>query len=205
MALPTTYDLLIHKYRGAIPFDFIKILIKHESGFNPQSDMGLKRLKTTGKYGPGDAKGLMQVVQSVREDFNEKFMTAYTPQDLFDPEISIKLGCFTLNNIVKGYARNHPNTLAPDWNDARWVELFLFGWNAGYSEKGGVGRVVSALEKADIPKDKITIDNVQASAERVGAAKYLYEIDKVKWCKGVARNFFLEVARQKDSQRKNVT
>jgi Transglycosylase SLT domain len=204
LSLPSDYDALIEKYRGAVPFDFIKVLIKHESDYNPKSDMGLVLKARSGTYFPGAAKGLMQIVQSVRQTFNERFMTSYTPNDLFDPEVSIKLGTFTLNNIVLGYARNHPKTLAPDWKDRRWVELFLFGWNAGYSESGGVGKVVSFLEKADIPKEKITIDNVCAMAEKAGAAKYLSDTAKAAWCKKVAANFLAEVARRKDSQ-KNVT
>lgn len=202
-SLPTMYDGIIQKYRGAIPFEFIKILIRHESSYNPDSDMGLVMKERTGVYHPGAAKGLMQIVQSVRKDYNERYMTNYTPEDLFDPEINIKLGCDTLNRILLSYARNHPNTLSPDWKDPRWVELLIFGWNAGYSERGGVGRVVKFLEDANIPKEKITVDNVAAVADKAGAAKYLSDMAKAKWSKAVTRSFYLELARQKDSR--NVT
>lgn len=204
MSTPTQFDSLINKYRAALPIEFVRTLIKHESGFNPNSDMGLVMKERTGVYHPGAAKGLMQIVQVVRQDYNQRFMTEYAPKDLFDPDINIKLGTDTLNRILLSYARNHPNTLAPDWKDPRWLELFVFGWNAGYSEAGGVGKVVSFLERAGIPKEKITIDNVSAMAEKAGASKYLSDAAKVRWCKKVAQSFLLEMARQKDS-RKNVT
>lgn len=205
--LPSLYDEIINKYRAAAPLEFIKVLIKHESSFKPDSDMGLRMKQETGVYHPGAAKGLMQITQVVRQDFNQRFMTKYTPLDLFDPEINIKLGTDTLNRIILSYNRNHPKTLATDWNDPRWVELLVFGWNSGYSEAGGVGKVISFLEKAGIPKEKITIDNVTAISKEAGAFGKLTQeklLARAKWAKAVTRSFLVERARQKEAQ-KNVT
>jgi soluble lytic murein transglycosylase-like protein len=201
--LPSLYDAIINKYRAAAPLEFIKVLIKHESSFNPNSDMGLRK----SIYSPGAAKGLMQVVHDAREDYNKRFMTGYSYKDLFDPDVNIKIGTDLLNRIILSYNRNHPESLATNWNDPRWVELLVLGWNAGYSEGGGVGKVVAALERAGIPKDKITVDNVVASAHKVGALTRREQEDlfaRARWAKSVARSFLVERARQKEA-RKNVT
>ena len=78
------------------------------------------------------------------------------------------------------------------WNDLRFVELLTFGWNAGYSEAGGLGRVARYLER--LGAVNITIDQVSAHAKLAGATKLLSNPAKVAWCKGVAALFQRERA-----------
>lgn len=60
---------------------------------------------------------------------------------------------------------------------------FAYGWNAGWSEAGGVGRVARYLEAQGTTD--ITIDLVCEYARAAGASRHLSRRDKVRWCKSV--------------------
>jgi len=60
---------------------------------------------------------------------------------------------------------------------------FAYGWNAGFSEAGGLGRVARCLE--GLGAVDITIDQVSAHAKLAGATKHLSNPAKVAWCKSV--------------------
>jgi hypothetical protein len=87
-----------------------------------------------------------------------------------------------------------PN-LREDWNNRRFVELLTFGWNAGYSERGGVGRVARFLERQG-QHNEITIDSIHAAARDAGASRHLSNPKKVSWCKGVVALYSRERARE---------
>ena len=78
-----------------------------------------------------------------------------------------------------------------DWDNPRFVELVVFGWNAGYSEAGGVGRVARYLE-AQGRGDEVTIDAVFDAAKAAGASRHLSNDAKRRWSKGVAAAYFRE-------------
>lgn len=177
--LPTTYDSIIEKHRGAAPAAFIKALIRGESGFKPNG--------VTGSY-----RGLMQVgIQkkvSVLVDYNERHGTSFQPDDLFDPDTNVMIGCETINRIISAY--DDYSSLWPNWNDSRYVALVMFGWNAGYSKGGGVQYVVGVLESKGLSPAEITIDTVSDAAGNGTAPKasgHLANKAKVAYCKKVAR------------------
>jgi len=175
----SSFDELFVQYGKGIPVEYLRALAMKESGMRP-------RLK--GKA----AWGLMQVVEVVRKDYNEHHGTNYTRNDLLDPEISISMASDVLQIIIRGYLKNHPRAinLQEDWSNPRFVELLTFGWNAGFSERGGVGKVTKYLAKKGITD--FTIDDVYKNAEKAGAASTLSNYAKVKWCKGVARQYLIE-------------
>ena len=69
---------------------------------------------------------------------------------------------------------------------------FAYGWNAGFSQAGGVGRVARYLE--GLGALDITIDQVSAHAQLAGASKHLSNPAKVAWCKGVVALYLRERA-----------
>jgi hypothetical protein len=181
-AVPRTFDALFQRYAGGLPVDFLRALASRESGLKPGE-----------RSGP--AWGLMQIVEVVRQDFNRRHGTHYTREHLLDPAINVAIATDLLRLIVAGYARNHadvPN-LRTDWRNPRFVELVVFGWNAGFSEGGGVGRVVRHLKARGI-RD-ITIDTVYQHARAAGASRHLSNEAKVRWCKGVTALYLRERAR----------
>lgn len=167
------FDPVFDRYRGSIPLSYVRALVERESD-------GRSSVRT------GSAVGLMQIVPVVLADYNKRHGTAYQTEHLVDPSTNVAIGCELLRMIANGYRKNHPRipNLQPDWSNPRFVELLTFGWNAGFSEAGGVGRVARYLEK--LGAVDVTIDLITAHAKLAGASKHLSNPAKVAWCKSVA-------------------
>lgn len=179
MPLSQRFDPLFSKYGGNIPVAFLRALAERESGMNPSS-------------GGGSYWGLLQVgYKNVLPDFNKRHGTSYTPQDLFNPDINVQMAVGTLKRIVASYKNFHPNTpnMKENWSNPEFVKLVLAGWNSGYSEAGGVGRVARYLEGKGIP---VTHDNVFKYSQSAGATKHLANDAKRRWQAGVANLFYAE-------------
>jgi hypothetical protein len=185
--LPRRFDAVFDRYRGEIPIEYLRALVERESSFEP-------------KQRTGSAIGLMQIIPVVLDDYNTRNGTHYKPEHLVDPSINVAIGCELLTIIIVGYAGNHPHVpnLMTDWSNLRFVELVTFGWNAGFSEAGGVGRVARYLEHHGIMD--LTIDLVSQSASAAGASRHLSNAAKVKWCKSVATLYARERAASAQSR-----
>jgi hypothetical protein len=177
---PRTYDDVFAQHGQGIPVPYLRALALKESGMNPSSKGGA-------------AWGLMQVVEVVRKDFNQRRHSTYSRNDLLDPTINVTIAASALATILHSYARNHPQVLnlQTNWSNPRFVELATFGWNAGWSERGGVGRVARYLEQRGIYD--ITIDSVHQAARAAGASEHLSNAAKVRWCKGVVAQYLREL------------
>jgi hypothetical protein len=175
------FDAVFHRYRGHVPIAYMRALVERESNGNPT-------VRT------GSAIGLMQIVPVVLADYNKRHGTKYTSEHLVNPEINVAIGCELLRIIVESYRKNHPRiaTMQPDWDNPRFVELLTFGWNAGFSEAGGVGRVARYLE--GLGAVDLTMDQVSAHARAAGASKYLSNPAKVAWCQSVVALYLRERA-----------
>lgn len=186
---PTTglsrrFDQIFDRYRGAIPIEYLRALVERESGTNPNAHT----------YA---ARGLMQILPVVLTDYNTRHGTSYQLEHLFDPAINVAIGCELLRLIIASYHGNHPQVpnLQANWDNPRFVELLTFGWNAGFSEVGGVGLVARYLERRGITD--LTIDLIHRTAQEAGASKYLADPTSVRWCKTVA----LLYGRERDRSR----
>ncbi len=166
------FDPVFERYRGVLPIEYVRALVERESD-------GLSKARA------GSAIGLMQVVPVILADYNKRHGTAYRGEHLTDPATNVAIGCELLRLIVDSYRKHHPRipSLHADWNNLRFVELLTFGWNAGYSEAGGLGRVARYLE--GLGAVDLTIDQVSAHAKVAGASKHLSNPAKVAWCKSV--------------------
>jgi hypothetical protein len=177
------FDALFDRFGLGIPVPYLRALAKKESDMNPKE-----------KTDP--AWGLLQVIEAVRLGFNQREGAEYSREDLLNPEINVRIVASSLRRIIASYARNHPQVpnLAERWDNPRFVELVTFGWNAGFSEKAGVGKVVQLLEAAGIYD--ITIDTVHEWARGTfGASPHLLRKDKVAWSKSVTALYYAEQAR----------
>jgi hypothetical protein len=176
--LSRAFDPVFATYRGTIPMEFLRALCTRESGMNPAE-----------RTGP--AWGLMQIIEAVRLDYNRAHRTLYRRDDLLDPRVNVAIGCWLLQTIIKSYAKHHPDVpnLRADWNNARFAELLIFGWNAGFSEKAGVGYMAKYLKAHSLP---VNIDNCHQYAELAKASKHLQNAKKARWCKGVAALYLRE-------------
>ncbi len=91
---PIKYQEYVEKYADEYNLDryLVYSVIKVESKFDPEasSDAG--------------AKGLMQLMDETAEECNEKGGFGYNiPEDLYDPEKNIRLGCYYLSSLVDIY------------------------------------------------------------------------------------------------------
>ena len=175
------FDRIFDMYRDSIPIEFLRALAKRESSLNPEESKG-------------PAWGLMQIVEVVRKDYNQAHGTRYTRRDLLDPAINVAIACWLLRFIIAQYAKHQdgvPN-LRADWSNPRFVELLVFGWNAGFSASGGVLKVVRYLKERGVTD--ITIDVVFKHAREAGAARHVSNATKLRWCKSVVRLYEQELA-----------
>lgn len=182
-AVSRRFDPIFRQYGRGLPVAYLRALAKRESNLNPLD-----------RQDP--AWGLLQVIEVVRRDYNERHQTRYTREDLLDPRVNVMIASDLLRRIVTSYGKNHPGVpnLQEDWSHRPFVELLTFGWNAGYSERGGVGLVARYLERLGRHGD-ITIDTIHANARAAGASRHLSNAKKVAWCKSVARLYLAEKAR----------
>lgn len=166
------FDAVFDRYRGGLSREYLRALVERESDGRPN-------VRT------GSAVGLMQIIPVVLDDYNKRHGTTYQSAHLVDPSINVAIGCELLRLIAGSYRKSHPRipNLQPDWDNPRFVELLTFGWNAGFSEAGGVGRVARYLEQ--LGAVDITLDLVTAHARVAGASKHLSNPAKVAWCKSV--------------------
>lgn len=179
MAVSQEYDSFFQLHGAGLPVAYLRSLAKKESGLNPASK-GVS------------AWGLLQITEVVRRDYNTRHNTGWTRNDLLDPAVCTMIGADLLRRIVDAYGSNHGRigNMGEDWDNQRFVELVTFGWNAGYSQGGGVQKVVKYLSQQGATS--VTIDTVRAAVHAAGAADTLDRDDKVSWCKGVASLYMSE-------------
>lgn len=143
----------------------------------------------------GDAWGLLQVEPVVLRDFNRRHGTTFRKADLLTETINVAVAADMLRLIIASYRRFHPDVpnLQEQWDNPRFVELLTAGYDAGFSERGGIGRVVGYLKKQGLTD--ITLDMVFAHAAAAGAVRHLAREEKVHFAKRVTRRFYRERSR----------
>lgn len=171
------YDALFASKGRKLPVPFLRALAKKESNMNPR--------ESGGSYW-----GLLQVgYKNVLPGYNERYNTTFTPQDLLNSEINVPIAAEMLTRIITSYRRNHPQSpnLQENWANPEFVKLLLAGWNSGYSEASGVGRVARYLESRNLP---VTHDNVFEYAQSAGATRHLSNLAKRTWQRTTAALFY---------------
>ncbi|MDP3768659.1 MAG: transglycosylase SLT domain-containing protein, partial [Dehalococcoidia bacterium] len=142
-----------------------RALAYSESSLDPLQDMADK------PSAHSSAVGLFQVMNSVLSDWNLRHPEEmYTREQLKDPRVNTRIAIALLERIIKSYVTNHRSTLLMDWRDPRWVTLLVAGYNAGYSEAGGVGRIVDKMEAGGLAKERVTVEGVQQIAAELRRA-----------------------------------
>lgn len=174
--LSRKFDPVFRKYRGRLPVAFMRALAERESGMDPSDAVA-------------PAYGLMQVVPSVRESWNERKGESWTQDDLLDPDLNVRIAADLLNRIVVAYGKHPDPNMQEDWSNPEFVNLLVAGWNSGYSEAAGVGRVARYLESRGIP---VTHDAVFRYAAAAGGTRHLQNDRKRLWQKSVTRLYFLQ-------------
>ncbi len=175
--LSRAFDPIFREHGRGLPLAYLRALAWGESRFTPSA-----------------RGGLITVVDIVLRDYNQRHGTSYSATDLNDPTTNVVIAADTLRRIVDSYARNHPDVpaLDEDWSSRPFLHAVTFGWNAGYSERRGVGRVVRYLvERGD---REITLDKLHEHAHAAGASHWLWaHPKKVAWCRSVVELYFAQL------------
>jgi hypothetical protein len=162
---------LFEQYAPAgVPQKYLYALASRESSLDPTLVNPKSR-----------ATGLFQITSTVVRDYNAHHGTAYTLEELVNPELATVLATWLISRIVKLLAK-HPST-RPDFTSRRFVELVTLAWNSG---QNGVARLVGILEENGIPDSRITVDAVREAAIAAKAGPYLADPNRVAWAKSVA-------------------
>jgi hypothetical protein len=183
LILPSTYDSIFQKHAGRLPVAYLRALGKRESDLNPRSS-------------DGAAWGLLQVIPAVLKSYNERHGTSHNREELLNPDTNVQIAADLLNRIVVAFGKHPSRNLKENWANPEFVKLVTAGWNSGYSEAGGVGRVADYLEQRGIP---VTHDSVFKHAGSAGATEHLSNPAKQSWQRGVAALYFTQRDRPKGS------
>lgn len=135
MALSRKYDRLFLQL-VPMPLWWTRALSYMESGLNP--------MNVTPPGAPDDrgARGLMQVMNVNRADYNAKHGTAWTSADMFDPEKNVRVFADTVTRILKTYIGEGIPTTGHEG-----MLMVTAGWNSGY---GDVRRLARWLKSHSI-------------------------------------------------------
>ena len=170
------FDPIFARLGRGIPVPYLRALAQAESGMNPH-----------------DPKGLINVVAIAVADYNRRHPGAsITKAQLRDPVVSVTVAVDILRTIIASYATNHPSVanLREDWRNPHFVALLTAGWNAGFSQRAGVGRVVRHLLVSGVTD--ITVDRVFAAAPAAGAASTLSNPAKLAFAHKVTAAYVQE-------------
>jgi soluble lytic murein transglycosylase len=137
VTLPLHHDDIIRQQARDKNLDpaLVAAVINEESGFDSAARSG------------ADARGLMQVTpQTAQAIADESGGTAFTIDDLDDPQINISYGCFHLRALLDQYDQNLIAALA--------------AYNAGSGNVDGWGGAGLELDDIEFPETRAYVEQV---------------------------------------------
>jgi soluble lytic murein transglycosylase-like protein len=170
------FEALFAEQAGSIPVGFLTALALHESGFDPNAVNPKSK-----------ATGLFQITQVALDAYNGRHKTTHALDELKDPALSTKVAVDHIGRILLAYAR-HP-ALQIDWQSRRFLELLVYGWNAGHN---GVAGLVGKLEAGGLPAERITVETVRQLAAKTSRSPYLASPSRAAWARAVATSYLGE-------------
>lgn len=127
---PLKYSQYVEKYAEEYKIDkyMVYAIIKAESNFNEKAKSS------------SNAIGLMQIMETTAIETANKMSLNVTEEDLFDPELNIKIGLKYFADLLKNYDNNYA--------------LAIIAYNAG------IGNVDKWIADGIIQKDAKDLENV---------------------------------------------
>lgn len=127
---PLKYSEYVEKYAKEYKIDpyMVYAIIKAESNFNENAKSSSKAI------------GLMQIMEATAIETANKMDLNVEEEDLFDPELNIKIGLKYFTDLLKKYDNNY--------------YLAIIAYNAG------IGNVDKWIDDGTIKKDASDIENV---------------------------------------------
>lgn len=140
---PLKYDEYIEEYSAEYGLDkyFVMAVIKAESNYNPEAHSGV-------------ARGLMQITASTAEWIAEKISIEFSEDDIEEPRVNIRMGCYYLKYLSELY--NNDKVLV----------------TAAYN--AGMGNVSKWLSDERYSKDFVTLSYIPFEETR----RYTEKVEK---------------------------
>lgn len=173
--LINSFDDLFHSLgMPDIPGNYLWALSRYKNTFNVSSI------------------GLMSIDVATTDAYNndnpsEKIETDY---HLKNPENNIKIAVWLIRRILSSFTIYHPISLKIDWNNSRFIGLVTQAYICGESEKLGVGRAVSELEKRNVPIEHISAYQVSKIAQLLDFNQQLYKPAILNYINQINKEFF---------------
>ncbi len=147
---PLRYSEHVEKYSNEYNIDpyMVYAIIKAESNFNENAKSS------------SNAIGLMQIMENTAIETADKMNLQVTEEDLFNPELNIKLGLKYFTNLLDKYNNNY--------------YLAIIAYNAG------IGNVDKWIENGIIKEDASDIENVPFKETNNYVRKILRDYDIYK-------------------------
>lgn len=147
---PVRYDEFVEIYAkdNDLEKSFVFAVIKCESSFDPRA------------VSHADARGLMQMLPETFEDLQARLGETLPVEDLFDPETSIRYGCYYYRYLMDQFGNDEA--------------LAVCAYHAG------IGNVKKWLADPQYSKDGTSLDSIpfketEKYLKRVMRAKKMYE------------------------------
>lgn len=187
MALSRKYDYAL-KLASELPLPYVRALAKRESNLDPRN--------VTPPGAPPDrgARGLMQVMNVNRRDYNDAHGTDWTSADMLDPRKNVRVFSDTVRRMLRVYRRDGivgeklPTT-------ERELLLITAGWNSGY---GDVVRIADYLRRHDLA---VNHDNLfRYAGEALADPGNRWTDAKRTWQRSVVRLYERELNSDNDTE-----
>ena len=151
----------------AYPLKYEEYVIRYSSKYNVDPYLVISVINTESKFNERaisskGAYGLMQIMPETGQWISQYVgISPFNVDMMYDPEISIKMGCWYLNNLSKEFNGN--------------TELILAAYN------GGRGNVNKWLSNEEYSKDGKTLHNIpfKETEEYVRKVNFSYKIYKL--------------------------
>lgn len=103
--------------RSRFPLKFSELILKYSDEYDLEPAFVAGVISTESKFNPdavsrAGARGLMQVMPETGAEIAESLGEPFSPDNLFDPETSIRYGCFYLRQQLDRFDGNKAVTLA---------------------------------------------------------------------------------------------
>ena len=177
--IPTIYDLVFKEVSGGVPVPFMKATAWSETRYKADA--------TPPPAANSSAIGLFQMLDRTRGDFNKATEKSYTREDMKDPRKSAEAGAWHMRQIAREYARVAPSVFGIkgqagtfDWTNPRNVGLVSLGYTAGWSDVQGVAAVVRKMLEGGIAPDRITVDTVIQTGQKLWPKGTIYVDPKLQ-------------------------
>jgi soluble lytic murein transglycosylase len=138
-------SILAHARSAGVPPNLVAGIIRQESAFDPRATS------------PVGARGLMQLMPATAREVSGKVGVPYRPDELYDPDLSVRLGSTYFRELLDRFDGN--------------VELALAGYNGGPNriqrlwKESGEAELDDFLETLDLDESRNYVKRILVLAD----------------------------------------